>query len=66
MAKRKISEEERQRRVLYQRAYRAQKSCDPTWRKKECERKKVKIIEKNLNSCYIICRVIISEFYSGF
>jgi hypothetical protein len=43
MGKRKFTEAERQRRVEYQRAYRAQKSADPACRKRESQHKKVNI-----------------------
>jgi hypothetical protein len=41
MGKRVISEEERKRRVLYQRAYRAQHSQDDAWVRKERARTRV-------------------------
>jgi hypothetical protein len=44
MVKRIISEDERRRRVLYQRAYRARKSEDPAWVSAERARSKVSIM----------------------
>jgi hypothetical protein len=41
MPKRFISEEERRRRVEYQRQYRAAKSKDPKWKASEALRKRV-------------------------
>jgi hypothetical protein len=41
MAKRKLTAEQKERGIIYQREYRALKRKDPEWRKKESERTKV-------------------------
>jgi hypothetical protein len=57
MPKRVYSAEEREHRVKYQRAYRAQKSASAEWRAKESERKKV---NKENNALGMFC--ILSRF----
>jgi hypothetical protein len=66
MGKRNIGPEERERRRLYQQAYRAEKSEDQSWRAQERRRTRVFKINVIIFLLVFIALFIFSQVFSSF